>query len=53
MTILIFALVLILIVALLVYAIDIIPVDARLATLAKVIVILIAVILLLQRAGLV
>jgi hypothetical protein len=53
MSLLIFALILILIVALAVYAIDLVPFDARLKVVAKVIVLIIAIIVLCQRAGMV
>jgi hypothetical protein len=53
MAILIFALVLILIVGLAVYLVDTIPMDGRLAVAAKAIIILIALILLCNRAGLI
>jgi hypothetical protein len=53
MSLLIFALILILIVALAIYAIDLVPFDARLKIAAKVIVLVIAILLLCQRAGMV
>jgi hypothetical protein len=51
MTILIFALVLILILALAIYAVDLVPMDARLKTAVKIILIVIAILLLCQRSG--
>lgn len=53
MAILIFALILILIVGLCIYGIDLIPMDPRLKIAAKVLIIAIAIILLLDRSGLV
>lgn len=53
MSILIFALVLILVVGLAVYLVDMFPLDGRLNTIAKAIIILIAIILLCNRAGLI
>jgi hypothetical protein len=53
MSILIFALILILILALSIYAIDLVPMDPRLRTAAKIILIVIAILLLCQRAGMV
>jgi hypothetical protein len=53
MGILIFALILILIVGLVIYFIDLMPMDGRLALAAKAIIVLIAIILLCSRAGLV
>lgn len=53
MNILVFALILILIVALCIYAIDLLPLGQPFNGLAKALVILIAVVLLIQRAGLV
>lgn len=52
MVILIFALILILIVGLVIYAIDLVPMDGRLNMAAKLIIIVIAILLLCQRAGL-
>lgn len=52
MDILIFALVLILIVGLVIYLIDTLPMDARLSLIAKALIILVAIILLCNRAGL-
>jgi hypothetical protein len=53
MSILIFALILILIVGLAIYLVDLFPIDGRLGLIAKAIIILIAIILLCNRAGLV
>jgi hypothetical protein len=53
MSILIFALILILIVGLVIYFIDLMPMDGRLALAAKAIVLLLAIILLIERAGLI
>jgi hypothetical protein len=53
MAILVFALILILIVGLVIYLIDMLPMDGRLALAAKAIVLLLAIILLISRAGLV
>lgn len=53
MSILIFALILILIVGLAIYLVDLFPMDARLGMIAKAIVLLLAIILLCNRAGLV
>lgn len=52
MAILIFALVLILIVALAIYAVGLVPMDYRLRTAAKVLIVVIAILLLCSRAGL-
>jgi hypothetical protein len=53
MPVLIFALVLVLIVGFVIYGIDLIPMDPRLRLAAKFLVIVIAVLLLVDRAGLV
>jgi hypothetical protein len=53
MAILIFALILILIVGLAIYLVDLLPMDSRLALAAKAIIILIAILLLCNRAGLI
>jgi hypothetical protein len=52
MDILIFALIVILIVGLCIYGIDLIPMDPRLKIAAKILLIVIAVVLLVNRAGL-
>lgn len=51
MSILIFTLVVLIVLGLCLYAIDLVPMDTRLRTAAKVIAIVIAIILLLDRAG--
>ena len=53
MAILVFALILVLIVGLAIYAIDLCPMDARLKIAAKIIVIVIAILMLVDRAGLI
>jgi hypothetical protein len=53
MSIFVFALILLLVAGLVIYAIDLVPLDGRLRNLAKVIIIIIAILLLCQRAGLV
>ena len=52
MSILIFAVLLILILALAIYLIDMVPMDSRLRLAAKAIILIIAIILLCERAGL-
>jgi hypothetical protein len=51
MTLLVFALILVLIVGLVIYAIDLCPMDPRLKIAAKILVIVIAILLLADRAG--
>lgn len=53
MAILIFALILVLIVGLCLYGIDLVPMDPRLKLAAKLIIIVIAILLLVEKAGLV
>lgn len=53
MVILIFALILVLIVGLCLYGIDLVPMDPRLKLAAKLIIIVIAILLLVEKAGLV
>lgn len=53
MTLLVFALILILIVGLCIYGIDLVPMDPRLKIAAKLLIIVIAILLLVDRAGLV
>lgn len=53
MAILVFALILLLIIGLCIYAIDLLPMDPRLRVAAKILLIVIAIILLLNRSGLV
>jgi hypothetical protein len=52
MAVLIFALVLVLIVGLCVYAIDLLPLDSRFKIAAKLLVIIVAILLLIDRSGL-
>jgi membrane protein YdbS with pleckstrin-like domain len=53
MSILIFALILILIVGLAIYAVDLVPMDPRLRIAAKLLIVVIAILLLCDRAGLI
>lgn len=53
MAILVYALILILIVGMAVYLVDLIPMDGRLALAAKALILLIAILLLCDRAGLI